>query len=288
VSASAATVTPVASVVGECRERGELPLCQVGVRGSTDAHEFVHDQVLGGLSWAFSLSLPSGHGLVISAVANPVLGVASAGVFNATRVAGRGSVQALTGEELWVLRREAASFLSRLQALEGFESRRRSLPPMPDGVEELRWDHVDAICTSGRVELIGWRYWEAERNPRVAEQLRVSAPGWISDEDGEEVIGLPWRLEFPTGVSEADKMRIEEYREALARYWEGVRRFSSRFLLGAVWAPGALHLALIHDDVIRLPQAPPGRLMLVPAEIRLTIQSDEPVTEGSSLVWRSC
>lgn len=142
----------------------------------------------------------------------------------------------LSPTELRTLRREAASFLAKIQQSDGFERRRAELEPPPAALR-LPW-------------------WSVRR------LLREKPP------PGTGVIGWAGPIDQPLGsVVNAQEVPKPSHQELEGYAWR-IEEFAARYLAGPEWGQRALHDALRSQRPIALPRArPEPRVMAKPSEL---------------------
>ena len=149
-----------------------------------------------------------------------------------------------------MLRAEAALFLRRVQELPRFGPESAKLR-VPTPASDWRWGDVAAVSVGAHPGKVRWEWVDLDELDRATAvralkeiKLRGADPDHLwRFSNGHMAARLPTYLPEVTSKVRAD----------VHTYFHKARRFAADYLLGAQWAPRALHDALRADGTVVLP-----------------------------------
>ncbi len=167
--------------------------------------------------------------------------------------------------DLRVLRSEARDFLAFVQALPDCTARLPEPPtwtldgpPVELALPAVPWSEVVRAGSSESLP-VGGSVW-------VGEQEAVALRAWLKQRYEGVGTGEEWKRARSAGqffVSVAAPLRMTD---ELERYREAVRQAAASLLLGASWAPWAIHEAQQEHRPITLPAPDPRCMVTTPRE----------------------
>lgn len=217
----------------------------------------------------------------------------------------------MTRDELIILRREATSWIRKLEQLDGFSERRAQIA-VPESVSQHEWSavlgyleprrhgkviarwlpEVEAIAAlNGKRNLSELD--QREQAGRVAYLVDVRAPQpdeivwqWVPECEVTRYVG---RSESLDARGRRDASGIVEYLvpvgdagptdhaglAELESYRDAVVSLAAQFLVDEEWAAASVHRSLRDGEPLRLPKLPRSRSVIAPARLQLDVQPGE-------------